>query len=105
MGNKLEKKLSLSLHLSNNSIPLLISPIILRKRNCGQVDLAVIKRSKKGLLGFIFEVKRGQRVSFEQKRRLENSLILLQGLISCPIELIYAMSNGRIQVSSQKDFS
>lgn len=86
-GRKRELHYSLEFHQQN--IPLLVSSLVLRSRNLGQIDIAIINSKK---IIEVFEIKsseQGSHLSFHQRQRLNSALLFLT--------LIFNLS-GRIKV-------
>lgn len=84
----MEKGLAFEGHVSHSfhdsGVPLLVSPLVLRQRSLGQLDLCVFK--KDGL--FVAECKYGDGLlSFGQRKRLVASCHLLINLFDCPVQL------------------
>ena len=67
-GDKLEKEYSSLLHSSY--LPVLISSLVLRSINAGQIDVAGLSKINKAWVLSLFEVKSSQYPSVHQWRRL-----------------------------------
>ncbi len=79
-----EQKISCFYHKSPSHIPLLVSPLFLRERGLGQIDVGSI--SKKGIL--VAECKSNtERISYRQELRLKNTLKLLVSVFELPAQL------------------
>ncbi len=85
-GEDFERKTSLSIH--KDGIPFLVSSLVLRERNCGQVDLSILKDDSI----YLFELKFGQILSEKQSSRLKRSAWLISSLLekNVFIKLIFA---------------
>ncbi len=70
-GDSWELKVSEKLH--DQGLPLLISPLLLRSKNCGQIDLAYFKENT----CVVVETKNKPIISRNQKNRLTRALSLL----------------------------
>ena len=82
-GTHFETQFSSKFH--SEGIPLLVSSKFLRRRGCGQVDLAIIKKTKT----VVAECKSGERgPSVGQRKRLLNSCNFLLLLFNRPVDLI-----------------
>ena len=93
-GNQAEKALStLCLELG---VPLLVSPLILRAMNLGQVDMCYIDTT--GTI-IVVESKVGRFISKKQRRRLRQSCEFLSAIFKRPSQLYYSFSSQ----SSWKD--
>lgn len=92
-GESLEKEYSLSFH--QKGIPLLISPLVLRSRGGGQVDLGRIEKRKGEWWIQLIEMKSGPFIAHRQRYRLKKSAIFLGHLFGYPIEQKYEMLEER----------
>jgi hypothetical protein len=54
-GDKLERDFSKTIHQMN--CPVLISSLLLRSVNAGQIDIACLKKKKKEWMLFLYETK------------------------------------------------
>lgn len=83
-GENFELKCSYNWH--RLGVPLLISSRFLRKRACGQVDVALLTPAVPKARGapslYLFECKSGRLVKQPQRRRLDNSARLLSALFN-----------------------
>ncbi|MFZ4714848.1 MAG: hypothetical protein ACOYL6_14110 [Bacteriovoracaceae bacterium] len=93
-GRNLEKTLSYEFH--QEGIPLLITPIILRRRNAGQVDLARVMRKGHTKWVQIQEVKAGDGISFSQRNRLKIAAQFIGIVLKLPVELKYSFRTTRV---------
>jgi len=87
-GNLLEQKLSVEFH--QNSIPLLISPLLLRSRGLGQVDLARFKKNTEMIIE-LCEVKSSKTGEFAmrgQHLRLRKTGVFLGIIFGLKIKFI-----------------
>lgn len=75
-GDDFEKSMSDLLH--SNRLPLLVSPMVLRSRNLGQIDVATI--SKKSII--IWELKSSLRLGIKQRTRIRAAASFLSQLFS-----------------------
>ena len=87
-GITLELKMSKILH--SDTIPLLVSPLLLRERGLGQVDISRISKDRIE----IFEVKSSAIVGYTQKRRLVASSDFLSFVLKYPVSLRYAFGQS-----------
>ena len=76
-GGALELRIAREVH--QNTLPVLISQVVLRKWNAGQVDLAYIFKNKL----FIIEVKASRYPRSLQIKRLKRSLDFLTAVLKC----------------------
>lgn len=76
----LEREKYFSKQIHSFDTPLLISSKLLRKRGCGQVDIASIHGRVENMIS-IFEVKSSGSVSYSQRKRLFNTCALLTGIL------------------------
>ncbi len=67
------------------SLPLLVSPKLLRANDCGQIDCAVIAEETI----ILYEVKRSPRLSCRQKSRLQRSAIFISAITGLPSKIVY----------------
>jgi hypothetical protein len=84
-GKYLEKELSGKL-VGDNRLVFLVSPILLRERNCGQVDLAYFSKASEWLLTLV-EVKNGGIMSQKQRERLRKSADFLGPLFDVNVRM------------------
>lgn len=88
----LKQEISISKNFHGEGIPLLISPLLLRNRNLGQIDVARMKKDNGGWLLEIAEVKSSEmgiaQMELFQKKRLYSSQHFLAGLFGCRTKLI-----------------
>lgn len=83
-GQKFEKEASSFFHGQKHIIPLLVSPLFLRERGLGQVDLAWFQ----GHYLYVAECKSGEaKLYWPQERRLKASLKFLSHLFATPSRL------------------
>lgn len=75
-GDDFEKSMSELLH--SNRLPLLVSPMVLRSRGLGQVDVATI--SKKNII--VWELKSSLRLGLNQRDRIRAAASFLSQLFS-----------------------
>lgn len=81
-GQSLEQKASLLFH--TQGIPVLISSLVLRRRNVGQIDVAFWKGQPRSLV--LVEVKSCAGISFKQKKRLQAASHYLGQLLNCAVQ-------------------
>ena len=81
-GEDLELKYSTMVH--TEGVPLLLSPLVLRSYNLGQVDLAVIKDVCGEKLIVCYEIKKYMGITKRQIRRVKRSATFLSHLINLP---------------------
>lgn len=87
-GESVEKKISLSFH--QEGLPLLVSPVVLRSRGLGQIDLARFVKGPEMVLE-ICEVKSsklGSQSMREQRRRLLQASAFLASVFGKTIKFI-----------------
>ena len=89
-----EREIEVSRQFHGQGIPLLVGAGILRRRGCGQIDLARIHPQRRHI--DVMEVKSSPRLSRNQQLRLERSIQFLQMVFNSSISLSFAFS--------QKDF-
>lgn len=71
-------------YLHQHNLPLLVSPLVLRKRGAGQIDIAYIKDD----IVYICEVKSHLLpVAIEQKNRIFCSALFIKTLLSLPVKI------------------
>lgn len=82
-GINLEREVSRSLH--KEGVPLLISPLLLRRRGCGQIDVSIIKKDHI----IVAECKYGRsEISYKQRLRLWAAGRLLLVIFDKPVQLL-----------------
>lgn len=74
-----------------DGIPLLVSPLFLRRRGLGQIDAAKIIKTASGRQeAIVAECKfRQKEITLNQKKRLRRSCQVLQIIFEIPVELIF----------------
>lgn len=87
IGSKLERELSKSFHAKG--IPMLVSPLLLRTRGCGQIDMARMVKGGNGVVIEVSEVKSRVNVGRLQISRLNDSVNFLSSIFGVPAILIY----------------
>ncbi|MBT3983127.1 MAG: hypothetical protein HOE90_17370 [Bacteriovoracaceae bacterium] len=66
--------------------PILISPLVLRSYNCGQVDLAYLSGQKaSNLVAFCVEVKSSRWISPSQQVRIKSTRKLLSAILNLSV--------------------
>lgn len=84
-GDKLEKDFTGLLHQKNH--PVLISSLLLRSHNAGQIDAAsLVKRAGEWTL-FLYELKSSQVPSWSQRQRLLRSQDYLSKVLEMGVKL------------------
>lgn len=81
-GVELEEVLSSLFH--QEYIPLLVSPLFLRERGAGQVDIAYFFEKRI----YLVEVKSSIGCSHRQLKRLRNSGILISSLFDLSVQIV-----------------
>lgn len=89
LGRELELACSRNWH--RRAIPLLVSPMLLRRRGCGQVDVSCIESNPS--VTRIIECKSRGVISQAQYRRLLNSANFLSTLLGKSARLQFISSN------------
>lgn len=89
----LNEELFFSRDFHSDGVPLLISPLLLRGRDLGQIDLARMKKTKGGWIIEVGEVKSSQ-VGAEgmerfQKQRIFSSQRFLSGIFGVASRLVF----------------
>ncbi|MGZ3790108.1 MAG: hypothetical protein ACXVLQ_16345 [Bacteriovorax sp.] len=84
-GDKFEKDFSLEIHQIQR--PVLISSLLLRSINAGQVDVAGLTRKKSEWLLHLYEVKTGHGPAGEQWRRLLRAQDYLSKVLEMGVKL------------------
>ena len=84
-GDKLEKDYSLEIH--KRDCPVLISSLLLRSLNAGQVDVACLKKSAQGPILFLYECKSSPMISFAQRKRLLRAQDYLSRVLEMGVKL------------------
>lgn len=88
----LDNEIQISRTFHSEGIPLLVSPVLLRHRQMGQIDLARLRKDRAGWLIEMGEVKSseiGEEVMGQgQKKRLRSSQHFLSALLGHPTRLI-----------------
>jgi len=87
-GLKKEKELSRVFHKNSEGTPILVSPLFLRDKNCGQLDLVRLNKIK---TIEVMEVKSSRWVSKQQQLRIRRSCQLLGHILKRPISLYFAL--------------
>jgi hypothetical protein len=87
-----ENELRFSKEFHREGLPLLVSPMLLRLRDLGQIDIARLKKDKDGWLLEIGEVKSSvqglEQMERSQKKRLLSAQKFLSGLFGYRSRLI-----------------
>ena len=83
-SNYLEREFSIRAH--RQFMPILISPLLLRRIGLGQIDISyfVPRGPKRGV--YLVEVKSSLRLSSKQKLRLKKAQSYLATIFNCPVQ-------------------
>ena len=84
-GDKLEKDFSWEIHQKN--CPVLISSLLLRSINAGQIDVACLKKKKNEWSLFLYEMKSSLSPGYFQKIRLQRAQDYLSRVLEMPAKL------------------
>ena len=84
-GNKLEKDFSSSIHSSH--LPVLISSLVLRSLNAGQVDVAGLVKVNQAWVLVLFEIKSSKFPPIKQWQRLLKSQDYLSRVLEIDTKL------------------
>ena len=89
-GFEFEKKMSFALHTAHT--PVLLSSLLLRQINLGQVDICVMKSNLTSRFLVLYECKTQSSPSINQKMRLQKTAEYLSTVLgmSAKIEVIFA---------------
>jgi hypothetical protein len=86
-GEEWEREFSLKFH--QLGLPLLVSPLVLRSRGAGQIDLARLEKRKGQWWIKMVETKTHPLISSLQRRRLRKSAQFLSALFGYPVDQVY----------------
>lgn len=84
-GEFLESRYSIYYHFRNT--PFLISPLLLRSLDLGQIDLAYLKKEKNHQQIFLIEVKNSLYPSHQQMKRLQKTQEYLSQVLNIETKL------------------